>query len=1007
MNSRFSAEALFHQARGMPRAEQMAFLAAACGHDDELRAKVEALLAADAEAGSFLSDATLASKGPDAQDLQARGSSRFGLNDPHTPAEQPGQVIGRYKLLQQIGEGGFGSVWMAEQREPVKRRVAFKIIKLGMDTKQVIARFEAERQALAMMDHPNIAKVLDGGSTEIGRPYFVMELVRGTPITEYCDQQRLDTAARLKLFISTCHAVQHAHQKGIIHRDIKPSNVLVTLHDGVPVPKVIDFGIAKATNAELTTRTLFTEHRQMVGTPAYMSPEQAEMSGLDIDTRTDVYSLGVLLYELLTGTTPFESKSLLEAGLAGMMRIIREMEPPTPSMRLATLGETAARTAQQRHTEIRKLSTLIRGDLDWIVMHCLEKDRARRYETANVLAADIKRHLNNEPVLAGPPSALYRLKKLIKRNKGAFSALSAVFAVLALGAIGTTCGLISAARANTGLASANAKLDAALDDANNQWRRAEAESLRAQAAQADERVRAEELEQVAEFQASQLSGVDPASMGSRLRDDILDKRRGVLASRGLGEEAIAADLAELESSLAGVNFTSVALETLEENIFDRALEAIDERFADQPLIQARLLQTVAGTLRTLGLLERARRPQMKALDIRRRLLGDHDVRTLQSLDSMCVLLQDLGEFVQAEQCGNEAVAGFRRVLGDAHPQTLRAEHNLVPLLSARRKLAEAEHLCREVLDSRRRVLGDDHPDTLLSINALAVVLYQRGRFDEAEPYFRAALDGNRRILGNDHPTTLTSMHNLSSLLQLRNELAEAETYVAEAVAGSRRALGNYHPRTLHLINSMGSLLAQQGKLREAESHIQEALQIRRSVLGEEHPDTLGSMKALASLLRQQSRPAEAEGYYRECLAGQRRAFGAEDPRTLVLMDEFSQVLLKLGQAEEAEQLAREALQAVQRVLPNGHSHAAPFFTQHARTLVALERFGEAEACFMEAYKLYAEGVGTAKGPVISIMRELAALHDAWNAAEPNAGHDIEAADWRAKLARREPKSREP
>src|SRR5262245_5676167 len=333
------------------------------------------------------------------------------------PSEQPGKLIGPYKLLERIGEGGFGSVWMAEQREPVKRRVAVKLIKLGMDTKQVIARFEAERQALAMMDHPNIAKVLDAGSTEAGRPYFVMEYIRGIPILEYCDRERLDTRARLELFTSVCHAIQHAHHKGIIHRDIKPSNVLVTLHDGVPVPKVIDFGIAKATNSELTTKTLFMAHRQFIGTPAYMSPEQAEMSGLDIDTRSDIYSLGVLLYELLTGTTPFDMRALLESGYAGMLRAIRELEPYKPSTRVSILGDTGTRTAQQRRVELKRLSVLLRGDLDWVVMKCLEKDRTRRYETANGLAADVLRHLHDEPVTAGPPSATYKLRKLVRRHR--------------------------------------------------------------------------------------------------------------------------------------------------------------------------------------------------------------------------------------------------------------------------------------------------------------------------------------------------------------------------------------------------------------------------------------------------------------------------------------------------------------------------------------------------------------------------------------------------------------
>ncbi len=440
-------ERLFHEALALssPR-ERAEFLERACGPDPALRAKVEGLLDAHERTAPFLPTEPgdrRPIEGPHHPPGSAGAREASPPADPAGPwrtvlssalGDGPGDHVGRYKLLQQIGEGGMGVVYMAEQTEPVVRKVALKIIKLGMDTRQVVARFEAERQALALMDHPHIAKVLDAGATDTGRPYFVMELVRGIPITEYCDRNHLSARQRLELLIPVCQAIQHAHQKGIIHRDIKPSNVLVTLNDGRPLPMVIDFGIAKATNQRLTEKTLFTNFAQMIGTPAYMSPEQAEMSKLDVDTRTDVYALGVLLYELLTGTTPFTSKELMEAGYGGMQKIIAEKEPPRPSTRLGTMQQ-AQRTsvAENRRMELSALTRLFQGDLDWIVMRCLEKDRGRRYETASGLAADLQRHLQSEPVAARPPTAAYRFQKAIRRNRVAFAAGGAVVLALVLG----------------------------------------------------------------------------------------------------------------------------------------------------------------------------------------------------------------------------------------------------------------------------------------------------------------------------------------------------------------------------------------------------------------------------------------------------------------------------------------------------------------------------------------------------------------------------------------------
>src|ERR1051325_8352108 len=420
-------QALFTEAlrRATPEA-RVAYLDGACGTDTVLRGRVEALLRASESAGDFLEQPPTGLAASDGSTVVLTGLS-----------EKPGDRIGRYKLLQQIGEGGCGVVYMAEQEEPVRRRVALKVIKLGMDTKSVIARFEAERQALALMDHPNIAKVLDAGATDTGRPYFVMELVRGIKITDYCDQNNLSTDERLRLFSQVCHAIQHAHQKGIIHRDIKPSNILVTVNEpGSPGnPKVIDFGIAKATTSErLTDKTVFTAFEQFMGTPAYMSPEQAVMTTLDVDTRTDIYALGVLLYELLTGETPFDAKVLMASGLDAMRRTILEQEPACPSTRVTTMREADVETvARHRRSNAPKLIHQLRGDLDWIVMKALEKDRGRRYETASGLAADIQHHLNDEPVVARPTSNYYKFQKLVRRNKLAFGAITGVSTALVLG----------------------------------------------------------------------------------------------------------------------------------------------------------------------------------------------------------------------------------------------------------------------------------------------------------------------------------------------------------------------------------------------------------------------------------------------------------------------------------------------------------------------------------------------------------------------------------------------
>lgn len=1021
-------ETIFATARELQVVDQINYLDEVCGEDAELRQRIDSLLAADLKAGGFLKSVA------HIPDQASKNAGAWRSSD--LPEEKPGEIIGRYKLLQIIGEGGFGTVWMAEQKEPVKRKVALKIVKLGMDTKQIVSRFEVERQALAMMDHPNIAKVFDAGSTDTGRPYFVMELVKGVPIHEYADSVQLDTSSRLRLFALVCNAIQHAHQKGVIHRDIKPSNILVTMHDGIPVPKVIDFGIAKATSQELTQKTLFTEYHHLIGTPVYMSPEQAEMSGLDIDTRSDVYSLGVLLYELLTGTPPFAHHELMERGYGEMMRIIQEDTPHKPSTRLSTLGSLSAATAERRHTDINKLGLVLRGDLDWIVMKCLEKDRTRRYETATGLAEDIARHLNDEPVQAGPPRFGYKLRKFVKRNRGRVVAACMIAVVLVVGIIGTSSGMV--------------------------WALHERDA--AKIAQTESTKRAEELQLVSDFQSEQLGDIDPQRMGIALRRTIFSSIESETRE-------------QLEKDFAGVNFTSIAMTTLEESFFRRTIAAIDKQFAGQPVLQAQLLQSLCETMQELGLVFETEDPQKRVLDIRRSTLGNEHPDTLDSMNSMGSLLQAQGKLSEADSYYTEVIELSRRVLGDDHPGTLISLSNMGSLREKQGRLSEAEAYIQEALEGRRRVLGDEHPSTLLSVNFMGLLRSGQGNYAEAEAYFREALEGRRRVLGNDHPQTLNAIRNVASAQRKLGKLSEAEPYYREAIDGYRRMYGNDHPETLLSLNGMGVLLYNQRKYTEAEPFYRESLEGSSRVLGEFHPITLSCMHNLASLLRAQGMLSDAELYYHQVLEGRRRLHGDEHPSTLNTMNSLGSLIKEQGRFSEAEAYYKTALEVRRRILGDDHpstlnsinnlgsllqdqgklEEAEQYYLEshegrrrlygesHIKTLISSNNYGsllnslgrfhdasvtlskgepaarnlwgekadllgsylsklgqaqvgvglysEAESTLLEAYSLLVESSGTAHENAQACIATLESLYTAWNIDLPGNGYDIKAANF--------------
>jgi eukaryotic-like serine/threonine-protein kinase len=956
------AQELFENAVDLTGAEREAYLRGACGTDHSLRAEVDSLLRAHERVAGFLVSPTAAQAG--------HASEATTIGSP--PREGPGERIGPYKLLQLIGEGGFGSVFMAEQERPVSRKVALKIIKLGMDTRAVIARFEAERQALALMDHPNIARVLDAGATDTGRPYFVMELCKGEPIVDYCDKNKLPIPARLELFEQVCTAVQHAHTKGIIHRDIKPSNIMVSTQDGRPHAKVIDFGIAKATASRLTEKTLFTEHKALIGTPEYMSPEQAEGS-LDIDTRTDVYSLGVLLYELLTGTTPFSSNELRSAAYAEIQRIIREVEPPKPSTRLSHNSDTIASVAAQRHTEPRKLGTIVRGELDWIVMKALEKDRSRRYETANGLAMDIRRYLAGEAVIAAPPSTAYRFRKFVRRNKGAVTAGALIALALILGLAGTAWqARIAADRAEAAT---------------------EAEH-KAKVARDEEMARADELKKVSEFQARMLGQINTTRAGADLLADVHERFVAALDKAGVpdGERD---DLAEaFRAELGRVNATDTAVAMIDRTILKPAVKAIDEQFKDQPVVDAALCQVLTDLYYKLGRYDDALVLQERALAIRRRVLGEDHPDTMSSINDIGYLLQAQGKLAESEVYRKEGLEKRLRVLGREHPHTLQSMSNMGTLFRFQGKLDEAETLYREVLAMRRRILGEEHPDTLHSIAGMGALRQAQGRAAEAEPYLREALEKRRRVLGEENVEMLKTYNSLCQVLQAQGKLAEAEPLCREALEKTRRALGEGHPTTLGAVANMGVVLRAQGKFAEAEPYSREAMEKSRSSR---------NVTNVGVLLMDQGRLAEAEPYLREGLENRRRESGDEHPNTLNSIRNLGSLLWAQGKYQEVIDLLAPAEATARKTLSGSRPmQLAAFLTALGRARAALpfntERFTLAETNLLEGHRILVQARSQANQNARECVQALIGLYTAWHAAQPDKGYDAKAAEWKSKLA---------
>lgn len=822
--------------------ERSAYLAQACEGDEALAERIKKLLGLHDDGGDFM-------RGNRSNPNEVAPASE---ESPDTRiiarvAEELGSVIGRYKLLQKIGEGGFGVVYMAAQREPIRRRVALKIIKLGMDTKQVVARFEAERQALAMMDHPNIAKVLDGGETEHGRPYFVMELVRGIPVLEFCDENRLSTRQRLKLFIQACEAVHHAHQKGIIHRDIKPSNILVTMHDNVFSPKVIDFGIAKATQQELTEKTIFTRYHEFMGTPAYMSPEQAQFSGLDIDTRTDIYSLGVLLYALLTGRTPFGTHQLMSGGYDAMRKMILEKEPPKPSTQLSTLSTDDLKSAaEKRRSEPGRLWQSLRGDLDWIVLKALEKDRTRRYESALSLAADVENYLNDEPVTAVAPSVRYRFRKFARRNRFALSA-----SILVAGSLigGLVVSSVMAYRAV---------------NAEQQAREALSKELDAKVeAQAAERI-AREAQQKARDEAAVAAAVN----------------------RFLNEDLIgyANPLNEPDRN--------VRLSTL----LERASNRIEERFEEQPLAEAAIRHTLSLAYLNLGNYQVAEVHAERAASLREAALAQDNEGLLQSQVLLAATRVQAGRYREVILDLEQLLDVARSRFTPRHELTIEAAYWLSKAYAQVARPDQGEQLMVEFLPISQSALPMNHwlRPTIVNERCYYHVAYRR--MPEAEAFAKEWLARYRGEFGREHPYPIMIMHHLATSLLTQGKYAECRDVYEEALALQAQVLGEEHPGRIKTMAEYSWYYRYTGQFEPAERFLEESFEMAQRVLGLPHPLTRKISSWLSGLYTREDQVAKRRALLVDLLSKD-----PENPHALEHLAGFLDVAKLTPLASDSEQ----------------------------------------------------------------------------------------------------------
>ena len=877
-------------------AAQAAYLAEACPDDPNLRDRVVALLKAHAEAGAFLTSEA----GPIEREFAdfvmgetavLPAGAHLGGNEPAAQREvQPTieipslvgtTIAGRYKVRQEIGEGGMGTVYMAEQVQPVKRMVALKLIRAGMNSRSVLARFESERQALALMSHPHIARVLDAGTTVDGHPFFVMDLVRGIPLTDYCDQHHLDLRGRLNLFRQICVAVQHAHQKGIIHRDLKPKNILIEDHDGEAVPKVIDFGLAKAISGlELTEQSMFTAFGSITGTPLYMAPEQATFNAIDIDTRADIYALGVILYELLTDSTPIRKESLQKSALEEMLRIIREDEPPIPSQRISD-SEKLPNPATNRQVERVRLSRFVRGDLDWIVMKALAKERVRRYDSAIGLAHDVERFLNNEPVLAGPPTAWYRTSKFIRRNRGRVIAASLVSLVLVGGIIGTTLGLVEARSA----------------------------ALAKEEARQDAERRLTQLGKINAVIVSIFTDINPrnAETEGKPLAALLGERLVQAATQIEGESigdppAVARTQLVLAQSLMGLGYPDKAIDLLincRETFANKLGQDHPETLAS--------LTTLADAYQAAGQLDHALALLEQVSQGKSRKLGPDHPDTLSSLAKLAETYRQDSQPDRALSLLEEVLKRRRAKLGPDHPETLASAHNLGVAYNAAGRLDRAIPLIEQALEGRSKHLGPDHTDTLANMGTLAVAYSANGQPDRSVDLLVRAVDALIAKLGPEHPDTLYGMGCLSTAYRVTRQHDKVVPLQQKIWEARKAKLGSNHPDTLVSLHDLAAAQYDIGKKDLAIPLFMDALERRRTKLGSNHPATLATMGTLAVIYRANNQLDLAIPMLNEVWTTRSTILGSDHYDTLMTMTSLAVAYQLNGEKERAIELFEQAL----------------------------------------------------------------------------------------------------